>query len=332
MISQAVRRRHVLGSLGAGLIAAAPRHGSAAAESWAGHPVTIHVPFVPGGSSDIVARAMAVPMTAAIGQPVVVENRVGANGDVAARALIRGAKDGHTILIGSIGTFAINVSVRRSLGYDPLRDFAPITLAATTPSLLVVNPRLVPATDLDGVLAWLRANRRTAAYSSSGIGSSDHMAMELFKQITGAEIAHVPYSGGGAAAADLIAGNVQLSFQNVSSVANYVQGGLLRPILVSARERSTVMPAVPTGLELGLKDFVVLSWQGIAAPAGVPADRLRAVSDSVRAALRDGNTSRRLSEIGFDVVANPPEAFAAYLAAEIARWREVARAAGIEPE
>ncbi|WP_260987714.1 tripartite tricarboxylate transporter substrate binding protein [Roseomonas gilardii] len=329
-----IGRRLAVNLAGLGLLARAGCRPAVAADvaSWATHPVTVLVPFVPGGSSDIVARAMAVPMQAAIGQPVVVENRVGANGEVAARALIRSPRDGHTMMIGSIGTYAINVAVRKRLGYDPLKDFTPITLAATTPSVLVVNPRLIQATDLDGVLSWLRANRRTAAYSSSGFGSSDHMAMELFKQTTGADIAHVPYSGGGAAAADLIAGNVQLSFQNVSSVANYVQGGLLRPILVSAGERSAVLPQVPTGLEVGLKDFVVLSWQGIAGPAGLPEPLLQGVSDAVRAALKDANTSRRLSEIGFDVVASAPSDFASFLAAEIARWRDVARDARIEPE
>ncbi|MBD0270466.1 MAG: tripartite tricarboxylate transporter substrate binding protein, partial [Acetobacteraceae bacterium] len=213
--------------------------------TWPIRPVTILVPFVAGGPSDIVARAIATRMQQAIGQPVVAENRTGANGEVAARILARAAPDGHTLMVGSIGVYAINAALRPNLGYDPVRDFLPVTLAVTTPNVLVVNPEKVPVRDLPGLVAWLKRNPG-AAYSTSGVGSSDQLTTELFKQLTGTDATHVPYAGGAAAATDLIAGNVQLSFQNLGTVAGHIAGGRLRPIIVTSAERHPVLPEVPT--------------------------------------------------------------------------------------
>jgi tripartite-type tricarboxylate transporter receptor subunit TctC len=215
-----IRRRRAL-TLGAAAAAApfAAAWGQQdAAVGWPSRPVTILVPFVAGGPSDIVARVIAQYMGQTVNQPVVVENRPGANGEVAARLLARAQPDGHTLLVGSIGVFAINAALRPNLGYNPLA-FTPITLAVTTPNVLVVNSGKVPATDLRGVIEWLRQNRGRTSYSTSGVGSSDQMTMELFKQITGTDPTHVPYAGGAAAATDLIAGNVELSFQNLGTVA-----------------------------------------------------------------------------------------------------------------
>ena len=304
---------------------------SGTAEAWPNRPVTILVPFVAGGPSDIVARAVATRMQQTIGQPVVAENRTGANGEVAARILARAAPDGHTLMVGSIGVYAINAALRPNLGYDPVRDFAPVTLAVTTPNVLVVNPERVPVRDLPGLVAWLKANPG-AAYSTSGVGSSDQLTMELFKQVTKTDATHVPYAGGAAAATDLIAGNVQLSFQNLGTVAGHIAGGRLRPIIVTSAERHPVLPEVPTAAEAGLRDFVVTSWQAVMAPAGIAPPLLARVHAAVMEALRHPETVQRLGQIGLTVVADSPESYAAFQRAEIARWRGVVQAAGIKAE
>ncbi|MDO9502928.1 tripartite tricarboxylate transporter substrate binding protein [Falsiroseomonas sp.] len=300
--------------------------------AWPTRPVTIMVPFVAGGPSDIIARTIANRMGQAVGQPVVAENRAGANGEVAARLVMRAPADGHMLFVGSIGVFAINAALRPNLGYDPVRDFAPITMAVTTPNVLVVNAEKVPARTLDEVVAWLKAQDGRASYSTSGVGSSDHLTMELFKQRTGTDVTHVPYQGGAAAATDLIAGNVQISFQNLGTVAAHIQGGRLRAILLTSATRSPVLPDVPTAAEAGLTDFVVTSWQAVMAPAGLPQPVLTKVHAATVAALRHPESVQRLNAIGFDVVANSPDDYRSFQQAEIARWREVVRSANIRAE
>ncbi|WP_431283173.1 Bug family tripartite tricarboxylate transporter substrate binding protein [Humitalea sp. 24SJ18S-53] len=302
------------------------------APDWPTRPATMLIPFVAGGPSDITGRSIAQAMSTTIGQPVVVENRPGANGEVAGRAMARAAPDGYTMMTGSIGVFAINAALRPNLGYDPVKDFTPITLAVTTPNVLVVNPEKVPVRTLPELIAWLRANPGRASYSTSGVGSSDHLTSELFKQRIGADIAHIPYGGGAAAATDLIAGNVQLSFQNLGTVAGHISGGRLRAILQTGPTRSAVIPDVPTAAEAGLPDFVVTSWQAVMAP-GAMAPALRdKVAGAVIAALKTPQVTERLGSIGLTVVANTPEEYSTFQQAEIARWRGVIAAANIRPE
>ena len=304
----------------------------AAGPSWPNRPVTVLVPFVAGGPSDIVAGAAAQRLSQSVGQPVVAENRPGANGEVAARLAARAAPDGHTLMVGSIGVWAINAALRPALGYDPVREFTPLTLAVTTPNVLVTNPERVPARNVAELLAWLRANPGRASYSTSGVGSSDQMTTELFKQRTGADVTHVPYAGGAAAATDLIAGVVQMSFQNLGTVAGHIAGGRLRALMVTSAERHPVLPEVPTAAEAGLDDFVVTSWQSFMAPAGMaPALRDR-VSAALRDALLHPEVKSRLELIGLTVVASAPDDYARFQRAEIARWTEVVRTAGIRAE
>ena len=325
-----MHRRHLLTALaGAPLL---PITAAAQDAAWPARPVTILVPFVAGGPSDITARSIAMRMQQTVGQPVVAENRPGANGEVASRAVVRAAPDGHTLLVGSIGVFAINAALRPNLGYDPIRELAPVTLAVTTPNVLVINPERVPARTVEELVAWLRANRGRTSYSTSGVGSSDHLTMELFKRETGTDQEHVPYGGGAAAATDLIAGNVQLSFQNLGTVAGHIAGGRLRAIAVTGAERSRLLPEVPTMVESGLRDFVVTSWQAVMAPAGVSGALLARVNAAVVEALRHPETRARLEGIGLDVVANSPEEYRRFQEAEIARWRGVVQAAGIRAE
>lgn len=318
------------------LLAALPLAGLArpalAQDNWPSRPVSVLVPFVAGGPSDITARVIALRMSQTLGQPVVAENRPGANGEVAARAVARAAPDGHTLLVGSIGVFAINAALRPNLGYDPVREFAPITLAVTTPNVLVVNPQRVPAGSLGELITWLKANAGKTSYSTSGVGSSDHLTMELFKQMTGTDPTHVPYGGGAAAATDLIAGNVQLSFQNLGTVAGHIQGGRLKAIAVTSRERHPILPQVPTAIEGGLADFIVTSWQAAMAPAGVPAPILARLTAEATAALKHPESVQRLEQIGFTVVASSAEEYGAFQRAEIDRWKRVVQAANIRAE
>ncbi len=325
-----MRRRTLLTTLAA--VPLAPGLAAAQGADWPARPVTILVPFVAGGPSDIVARAIGNRMSQSIGQAVVAENRPGANGEVAARQVMRLPPDGHTLFVGSIGVFAINTALRPNLGYDPLRDLTPVTLAVTTPNVLVVNPEKVPVRTMAELVDWLKRNPGKASYSTSGVGSSDHLTMELFKQRTGTDPEHVPYAGGAAAATDLIAGNVQLSFQNLGTVAGHIAGGRLRAVAVTSAERNRLLPDVPTAIEQGLADFVVTSWQAVMAPPGMPAPLLARVQAAVVDALKHPETVQRLNGIGFDVVGNSPDEYRRFQEAEIARWRGVVQTANIRAD
>jgi tripartite-type tricarboxylate transporter receptor subunit TctC len=310
-------------------IAARPARAQA---DWPARTVTIVVPFTPGSSSDIVARAVAQGMQQSLGKPVVVENRPGATGEIGARSVLRSAPDGYTLMHAPISTWAINVALRPRLGYDPVTQFTRITQTVRTPNVLVVNPQKVPAGDLPGLLEWLKRNQRSASYSSSGIGSSDHLTMEMFKQVTDTDIAHAPYAGGAPAVTDLIAGTVQMSFQNLGAIMPHIQEGRVKPILITAEQRSPLLPQVPTAGEAGLRDFVVYSWQALGGPAGIPAPLLGRIHAEAVAALRSPETARRLAEVGFEVVGSTPAEFAAFQEGEIARWRRVVQAGNITPD
>lgn len=320
-----MHRRELLGA--AGLMLGARQ--AAAQEEWPNRPVTIVVPFAPGSSSDIIARAIALGMQQALGKPVVAENRPGATGEVGARAVIRSAPDGHTLMHAPISTWAINVALRPNLAYDPVTQLTRITQTVRTPNVLVVHPGQVPAKSLPELLDWLKANGSKASYSTSGIGSSDHLTMEMFKQATGVEAAHVPYAGGAPATTDLIAGTVQLSFQNLGSIAPQIRDGRVRPIIITSDARSPLLPEVPTAEESGLRDFVVFSWQGFGGPAGMPAPLVSRIHAAAVAALRIPQTEARLRDIGFEVVGSSPEEFAHFQQAEIDRWKRVVTLGGI---
>lgn len=297
--------------------------------AWPSRNVTIIVPFAPGSSSDIVGRAMAGAMTSSAGKPVVVENRPGATGELGARGVVRSAPDGYTLMHAPISTWAINVALRPNLGYDPVGQLTGIMQTVRTPNVLVVNPRQVPANDLPSFIAWLKENR--ASYSSSGIGSSDHLTAEMFKQITGTDVAHVPYSGGAPATTDLIGGTVQMSFQNLGSILPQIQDGRVKPILITSEARNGLLPNVPTAGEAGLSDFVIYSWQAFGGPAGMPPALVAKIHTTATAALRSADVTRRMREIGFEVVASRPEEFATFQHEEIARWRRVVQAGNITP-
>lgn len=320
-----IRRRPLLAA-GAALLPGL----AARAQGFPTRPVTVLVPFVAGGPSDIVARAIALKLGQTLGQPVVAENRPGANGAVAARLLQRAAPDGHTLLVGSIGVFAINQALRPDVGYDALTDFEPLMLAVTTPNVLAVHPS-VPAKTVAELVAWLKANPGKMSYSTSGVGSSDHLTMELFKLRTGTDIIHAPYQGGAAAATDLIAGNVQVTFQNMPTVSGHIQGGRIRALAITAEARHPALPDVPTMKEAGIGDFIVTSWQAANAPKGTPEPILEKLNAEMVKAMRAPDVSQRMEQIGFTVEAGTREAYRAFQRAEVARWKQVIDQAGIRP-
>ncbi len=299
-----------------------------AAPAWPTRPVSIVVPYVPGGPSDLLARSLQGPLQSTIAQSVLVENRTGANGVVAVQYVTRQPADGHTLFIAASGLMTITPVLTARAPFDPETDLTALTLAISAPNLMVVNPT-VPATNLTELIAWLKANPTRASYGSSGIGSSEHLGMELFKLRTGTEQTHIPYPGGGAAATDLLSGTLQLALLNIATVAAHVQAGRLRPIAVGGTRRHPLLPEVPTFAEAGLADYTTGSWHGIVAPRGLPAPLQARVEETLRTTLRNPEIAARLAATGFTVEATDGATLSRIISADLIRWREVVRSAGI---
>jgi tripartite-type tricarboxylate transporter receptor subunit TctC len=304
---------------------------SAAAQGFPAKPIRVVIPFVAGGSSDIVGRAIASKFQELLGQPGVVENRPGANGAIAAEFVAKAEPDGYTILVGSIGVFSINAALFKDLRYHPVRDFAPITLAVTTPNVLVAKPDL-KASSMKELIDFAKANPGRLSYCSSGTGSSDHLTAELLKQMSSTFAVHVPYRGGAACQTDLMGTQVDYSFQNLGAVTNYIRAGRMKAFAVTAQARHPQLPNVPSVAEAGFADLVVTSWQAAAAPAKTPRDVVDRLNQAAVKALRAPEVAERMAQIGFDVVASTPEAFGKYMEEEVARWTKVVQRGGITPD
>ena len=285
-------------------------------------PVTIIVPFPPGGSTDTLARMMTPKMSEKLGQPVVVENKPGATGAIGATQVKRSAPDGYTLLCASIGVWAVNPFLQKNLAYDPAKDFDLMTVAVRAPNVLVVNPS-VPAKDVKELIAYLKQRPNKVTFASSGAGSSDHLSIALFWMTTGTNGIHVPYKGGGPAIADLVAGHAEASFQNLNVMTGHIKAGKLKALAVTGEKRSPLLPDVPTLEELGYKDMVVYSWQALGAPKGLPNEVRTAVQGAMMAALKDPDVAKKLTDPGFDVVASSQEEFAKFLQLELAKWKTV---------
>ncbi|HYR34853.1 MAG TPA: tripartite tricarboxylate transporter substrate binding protein [Burkholderiales bacterium] len=311
----------------AGLIVAC----AAAAQSFPSKPLRVIIPFVAGGSSDIVGRAIGSKFQEFLGQPAVVENKPGANGAIAAEFVAKAEPDGHTILIGSIGVFSINTALFKDLRYHPVRDFAPITLAVTTPNVLITKPDLA-ANSLQELVQLAKKNPGRLSYCSSGTGSSDHLTAELLKQMSGTFAVHVPYRGGAACQTDIMGSQVDYSFQNLGAVTNYIKSGRMKALAVTAKTRHAQLPNVPSAPEAGFPDLVVTSWQAAAAPAKTPREVLARLHDATVKALRSPDIAERMNQIGFDVVASTPEEFGKFMREEVERWTRVVQKGGIQPE
>ena len=304
---------------------------AAAAQSFPAKPIRVIIPFVAGGSSDIVGRAIAGKFQELLGQPGVVENRPGANGAIAAEFVATSEPDGYTVLVGSIGVFSINAALFKDLRYHPERDFAPITLAVTTPNVLITKPTLA-VNSLKELVGEMKKNPGKLSYCSSGTGSSDHLTAELLKQASGTDAVHVPYKGGAACQTDIMGNQVDFSFQNLGAVTNYIKGNRMKALAVTAKTRHPQLPDVPAVGEAGFSDLVVTSWQAAAAPAKTPKEVVARLNDAMVKALRAPDVSQRMNQIGFDVVASTPEEFGAFMKAEVERWTRVVAKGNIKPE
>ncbi len=301
------------------------------AQTWPTKPIRIIIPFVAGGSSDIVGRAIGVKFQELLGQPAVVENKPGANGAIAAEFVAKADPDGYTILVGSIGVFSINAALFKDLRYNPLRDFAPITLAVTTPNVLITKPGLA-AGSLKELVEFAKKNPGKLSYCSSGTGSSDHLTAELLKQMAGIDSLHVPYKGGAACQTDIMGNQVDFSFQNLGAVTNYIKAGRMKALAVTAGQRHPQLPDVPSVKDAGFPELVVTSWQAAAAPAKTPREIVAKLNDAAVRALRSPDVSARMNQIGFDVVAGTPEEFGKFMQQEVERWTKVVQRGGIKPE
>lgn len=309
--------KRLLSVLAFGLIATA-----AQAQSWPAKPVTLVVPFPPGGSTDTIARAIGPKLQERYGQTFLVDNRAGATGTIGATAVKRAAPDGYTFLVTSLGPLVIAPYLLRNVPYDAAADFDYLTVAVQAPNVLVV-PASSPHKSVADVVAYEKANAGKMTFASSGNGSSDHLTAELFWLQTGTSGTHVPYKGGAPAISDLLGGQVEASFQNVNAVLQHIQAGKLRALAVTGDKRSAVLPQVPTLAESGVQGVDVYSWQGIVAPKGLPADVARKMHEGIVAALADPKVAQQFTALGIEVVANTPQQFAAFQQKESARWKQL---------
>jgi len=303
----------------------------AGAQDFPSKPIRLIVPFPPGGGNDTVARAIAQQASPALGQPIVVDNRPGAGGIVGAELAAKAPADGYTLFLGGVGSHAVNPNLHSKLPYDPVKDFAPITLLASAPSVLVVNPS-VPAHSLAEFTAYARANPGKLNFASNGNGSSAQLAAVMYESMAGVTMVHVPYKGLGPALTDLLSGRVQLMFSSIVAIVPHIQAGRLRALAVTGRKRSALLPELPTIAESGFPGYEAGSWYGILAPAGTPRPIVERLHDELVKALKAPEVSQRLASEGAEVIGSTPEEFAAHIAAEKARMGRALRDAGIPME
>ena len=308
----------------AGLLFAA----GALAQQYPERPVTVVVPFTPGGSSDITARTVSAKLQEALGQTFVIDNKPGANGSLGGKYVAAAKPDGYTLFVGSIGVFAINPVLYKDLGYHPLKDYDLLSVLVRTPNALVTRANF-PANNVAEFIDYLKKNPNKVSFASSGTGSSDHLTAALFWQKTGTTGIHVPYKGGSAAHLDLIAGNADVSFQNLGSITQHVKAGKMKLLAVTADKRDPSVPNVPTMAEAGVPGLEVFSWQAFVAPKGLPPNVKARLQPALMSAIRHPDVVKKFSEMGFEVVGSSPEEFNKFLNAELARWKQVIDTGGI---
>jgi tripartite-type tricarboxylate transporter receptor subunit TctC len=305
--------------------------GAALAQAYPGKPIRIVVPFAAGGTSDILARALGPKMTEAWGQPIVVENKTGANGNVGAEFVVRSAPDGYTMLLSDVGAIAINPSVYPNMPFDPVKDFAPVIMVSYSPHVLAVHPS-VPATNVKELVAYAKANPGKLNFANSGTGGAPHLAGVDFAQRTGIQWAYIPYKGGSQAVTDVVAGQSNVLFNGMLATYPSVKGGRLRGIAVSSAQRVPSAPELPTLIESGLPGFVTGSYQGLLAAAGTPRDIVAKLNAEVTRILNTQDMKDMLAKQGTEVRAGPPEDLGNFIASEKARWAKVVRENGIKAD
>jgi len=301
----------------------------ATAQQYPTKPVTVIVPFTPGGSSDITARTIAAKLQESLGASFVIDNKPGANGALGGKYVAAAQPDGYTLFVGSIGVFAINPVLYKDLGYDPVKDYDLLSVAVRTPNALVTRADF-PANSLAEFVDYVKKNPGKVSFASSGTGSSDHLTAALFWQKTGTSGIHVPYKGGSAAHLDIIAGNTDCSFQNLGSITQHVKAGKMKLLAVTGDKRDPAAPNTPTLTEAGVPGIEVYSWQAFVAPRGLPQGVKDRLQPALVAAIRHPDVVKRFNELGFEVVGSSPAEFQRFLAEEIARWKQVVEAGGIK--
>ena len=304
---------------------------SVAAQDYPSKSVRMIVAYPPGGGTDTVARLMAQGLTERFRQNVIVDNRGGATGNIGTELAAKSAPDGYTLLMGNVAPNAINVSLFARLPFDPVKDFAPITLVAVTPNILVVHPSL-PVKTVKDLIALAKSRPGTLNYPSAGVGSSSHLAGALLDILARIKMTHVPFKGGGPAMIATISGEVQLMFATMPAAIPHVKTGKVRPVAVTTEKRSLAMPDLPTIAEAGVKGYEAATWYGLLAPAGTPRAVIDRLHDETVKILAAPESRKRLTDLGFEPVGNTPAEFAAYIRSEIAKWGKVIREAGIKAE
>jgi tripartite-type tricarboxylate transporter receptor subunit TctC len=323
-------RRRALAAVAAAL---APRWIAAAraAAAYPDRPIRLVVPFPAGGAADVMARGMAERLGAELGRQVVVDNRGGAGGAPAAESVAKAPPDGYTLLFGTMGTQAINPALYPKLRYDPLKDFAPVSLTHLTPRVLVVGPS-VTAKNVAGLVSLARARPGGLTYGSAGNGSSSHLAGALFESLAGVDLVHVPYKGSAPLVTDLLSGRVDMTFDSYAVYEEHIRSGRVRALAVTSRQRMGALPQVPTVAEAGVKGYEVSNWLGVLAPAGTPGDVIATLHAALGRAMATPALRRQLVALGIEPAFGTPEAFAALIRAELPKWAAIVRRSGATPE
>ena len=320
-----ITKRALLAAIGAAaLLASAPL---AVADAYPAKPIRFVVPYPAGGPLDTVARLLGAKISERLKQPVVVDNKPGAGGNIGADTVAKAAPDGYTILMGAVATHAINPTLYAKIPYDPVKDFAPITQVASTPNVLVVNPS-IPAGNVREFVAYAKANPGKLNFGSGSTGSAGHLAGELFKTMAGVEMTHVPYKGAGPAMQDLIGGQIQLMFDNLASSLGQMRAGKVKALAVTTAKRSELAADLPTVAESGLPGFDISTWFGVFAPAGTPKDVVAKLHDEFTRALALPEVREKMLNLGAEPVGNTPEQFAAYIRSEAEKYARVIKASG----
>ncbi|MET0345632.1 MAG: tripartite tricarboxylate transporter substrate binding protein [Casimicrobiaceae bacterium] len=294
-------------------------------------PVRVVVPFPAGGTTDLLARAASQKLSETWGQQALVDNRPGAGGNIGAELVAKAAPDGYTLLMGTVGTHAINASLYPKMPYDHVKDFAPVILVAGVPNVLVVHPSL-PVNSVQELIAYAKANPGKLNFASSGSGTSIHLSGELFKVMTGVQMTHIPYKGSAPALTDLVGGQVQLMFDNLPSSLAFIKAGKLRALAVTSAQRSPALPDVPTVAESGVPGFEASSWFGLLAPAGTPRDIVTKINADTQKWLASPDAKDKLAAQGAAAAGGSPEDFAKHIQAETAKWARVVKESGAKVE
>jgi len=302
-----------------------------APEAWPTKRITYVVPFAPGGNTDTLARIISEKLTGTLGQPVIVDNKPGAGGNIGSDFVAKAKPDGYTILGGTISSHAINSSIYPKMPYDATKDFEPITLIASSPLVLAV-PANSPYKTAKDLLAAAKAKPGDLTFASAGTGTSPHLAGELLKSVTHVDVTHVPYKGSGPAVTDLIAGHVQFMFDTALIVGPHIKAGKLRPLAVTSSKRVKTLPDVPTLVEAGVPGYEIGSWQAIFAPAGTPKPIVQKLNTSIVGVLKMPDVQERLAGLGMDTVAGTPDELGQFQKAEVVKWSKIVKEANIKPE